>query len=153
MHSKRGDFSLNTIIGKGSMVKGNVTSAGFTRVDGGLEGRVRAAGRVIIGQSGRLNSMSNNREQDYAPEGLVQEEQSLHSIALYGTTVTVGGVVAGNVLASERVVILADAIVLGDVITRRIQADEGCIIHGRVKVCRSSEAWEDEARNYEINAE
>jgi hypothetical protein len=27
-------------------------------------------------------------------------------------------------------------------VTRRIQADEGCLIHGRVTVCQSEEAWD-----------
>jgi cytoskeletal protein CcmA (bactofilin family) len=59
-----------------------------------------------------------------------------------GTTVTVGGVVYGNILASERISILDTGLVLGDIITRRIQADEGCLIHGKVTVCQSDEAWD-----------
>jgi cytoskeletal protein CcmA (bactofilin family) len=59
-----------------------------------------------------------------------------------GTTVTVGGVVYGNILASERISILDTALVLGDIITRRIQADEGCLVHGRVTVCENDEAWD-----------
>jgi cytoskeletal protein CcmA (bactofilin family) len=58
-----------------------------------------------------------------------------------GTAITIGGVVNGNVLASERVTILSTALVLGDIITRRIQADEGCLIHGRVTVCSDDEQW------------
>jgi cytoskeletal protein CcmA (bactofilin family) len=134
---KRGDFSLNTIIGKGSVLNGNVSSGGFTRLDGALQGSIQAAGRVIVSQTGRLNSHSSA-----GFEGLTM------GIALSGTTVTIGGVVAGNVLASERAVILANAVILGDVITRRIQADEGCIIHGMIKVCTSQEAWEAEAQKY-----
>jgi cytoskeletal protein CcmA (bactofilin family) len=65
-----------------------------------------------------------------------------------GTSVTLGGVVFGNVLASERLVILTTGLVMGDIITRRIQADEGCLIHGRVKVCQTDEGWNKALAEY-----
>jgi len=114
---KNEDFSINTIIGPGTSIAGNVESAGFTRVDGNVQGDVKARGRVVIGERARMKSNVS------------------------GTSVTVGGVVFGNVLASERLIILATGLVIGDIITRRIQADEGCLIHGRVRVCKTEEAW------------
>jgi cytoskeletal protein CcmA (bactofilin family) len=114
---KREDFSINTIIGPGTGVVGNIESGGFTRVDGSIRGDLIARGRVVIGEKARMQSNVS------------------------GTFVTVGGVICGNVLASERIIILATGLVMGDIITRRIQADEGCLIHGRVKVCRTEEAW------------
>jgi cytoskeletal protein CcmA (bactofilin family) len=114
---KREDFSINTIIGPGTGVAGNIESGGFTRVDGSVRGDLIARGRVVIGEKARMRSNVS------------------------GTFVTVGGVICGNVTASERIIILATGLVMGDIITRRIQADEGCLIHGRVKVCQSEEAW------------
>jgi cytoskeletal protein CcmA (bactofilin family) len=124
MASKREEFSVNTIIGSRSHVEGRVDSAGFTRVDGSLQGDLRAKGRVIIGDKARLKS------------------------GVSGTFVTISGVVAGNVIASERVIILSNAIVIGDVITRRIRADAGCIIHGKVQVCKSDQAWDEAMSRY-----
>ena len=121
---KQEDFSVNTIIGPGTNVAGDVESAGFTRIDGNVLGDVKAKGRVVIGERARLKSNIN------------------------GTSVTVGGVVFGNVLASERITILATGLVMGDIITRRIQADEGCLIHGRVRVCRTEEAWNKAVSEY-----
>ncbi|MDR0561839.1 MAG: polymer-forming cytoskeletal protein [Spirochaetaceae bacterium] len=114
---KREDFLVNTIIGPGTKVNGVIESSGFTRIDGNVQGDVQAAGRIVIGERARLKSNVS------------------------GTAITVGGVVYGNILASERVIILASALILGDVITRRIQADEGCLIHGKVFVCQSDEQW------------
>ena len=111
------DFSINTIIGPGTGVFGSIDSGGFTRVDGNVQGDVKARGRVVIGERARMKSNVS------------------------GTSVTVGGVIFGNVLASERLIILATGLVMGDIITRRIQADEGCLIHGKVRVCRTEEAW------------
>jgi cytoskeletal protein CcmA (bactofilin family) len=118
------DFSLNTIIGSNSSVVGDIDSAGFTRVDGSLLGNLKAKGRVIIGEKARMKS------------------------DVVGTFVTIGGVVYGNVIASERLVILGSGLVLGDIITRRIQADAGCLIHGRVSVCTSNEQWEKTLSEY-----
>jgi cytoskeletal protein CcmA (bactofilin family) len=115
--AKNEDFSINTIIGPGTNVSGNIESGGFTRVDGNVQGDVKAKGRLIIGERARMKSN------------------------ISATTVTVGGVVFGNVLASERLVVLATGLIMGDIITRRIQADEGCLIHGRVRVCQTEEIW------------
>jgi cytoskeletal protein CcmA (bactofilin family) len=114
---KREDFSVNTIIGPGTSVFGNVESGGFTRVDGNVQGDIKAKGRVVIGERARMKSN------------------------ISGTSVTIGGVVFGNVLASERLIVLATGLIMGDVITRRIQADGGCLIHGRIRVCQTEEGW------------
>ncbi|MDR3114912.1 MAG: polymer-forming cytoskeletal protein [Treponema sp.] len=115
---KRKDFLLNTIVGPGTTVKGAIEAAGFTRIDGSVQGDVHVKGRVAIGEKARLKSN------------------------ISGTSITVGGVIYGNVIASERLVILATGLVLGDIITRRIQADEGCLIHGKVRVCHDDEQWD-----------
>ena len=115
----RGDYSINTIIGPNSSIVGDIDSGGFTRVDGAVRGDLNAAGRIIIGERARMKSNVS------------------------GTAVTVGGVVYGNVLASERIIILSTGLVMGDIITMRIQADEGCLVHGRVILCDSPERWKE----------
>ena len=124
MPSGRTDFSINTIIGPNTSLKGDIETAGFTRIDGSVMGNVNARGRVIIGERTRM-------------KGNVS-----------GTAITIGGVVYGNVIASESLVILSTALVLGDIITRRIQADEGCLIHGKVLVCPDEENWSNAVSEY-----
>jgi len=114
---KNEDFSINTIIGPGTSVFGNIESGGFTRVDGNILGDVKAKGRVVIGERARMKSN------------------------VYGTLITVGGVVFGNVIASERLIVLSTGLIMGDIITRRIQADEGCLVHGQVRVCQTEDTW------------
>ncbi|MDR2477838.1 MAG: polymer-forming cytoskeletal protein [Treponema sp.] len=111
------DFSINTIVGPNTSLAGNIEADGFTRIDGSIRGDVNARGRVVIGERARMKSNVS------------------------GTAVTIGGVVWGNVIASESLTVLSTALVLGDIITRRIQADEGCLIHGRVSVCPDEESW------------
>jgi cytoskeletal protein CcmA (bactofilin family) len=121
---KHEDFSINTIIGPNTRIGGDLETGGFTRVDGSIQGNLTARGRVVIGEKARL-------------KGNVS-----------GTAVTIGGVVYGSVLASERLVILSTALVLGDIVTMRIQADEGCLIHGRVSVCPTEEGWNKALSEY-----
>ena len=121
---KSDNFSINTIIGPNTSLKGDIESAGFTRIDGSIAGNVNALGRVIIGERARMKSNVS------------------------GTAITVGGVVYGNIIAKESLVILSTALVLGDIITRRIQADDGCFIHGKVKVCSSEENWANAVSEY-----
>jgi cytoskeletal protein CcmA (bactofilin family) len=121
---KRGDFSINTMIGPGTSVDGDVDSAGFTRVDGNLRGDLNVKGRIIVGEQARM-------------KGNVS-----------GSAITVGGVICGHVLASEQLVVLSTGIVLGDIITRRIQADDGCLIHGRITVCGTRDKWDSAVREH-----
>jgi len=121
---KHDDFSINTIIGPKTNLKGDIETGGFTRIDGSITGNVNASGRVVIGERARLKS------------------------DIYGTAITIGGVIFGNVIAGESLVILSTALVLGDIITRRIRADEGCLIHGKVLVCPDQNSWNDAVSQY-----
>jgi cytoskeletal protein CcmA (bactofilin family) len=118
------DFSINSILGPGSSINGDIESGGFIRIDGSIRGNLSARGRVVVGEKARMQGN------------------------ISGTTVTIGGVVYGNILASERISILDTALVLGDIITRRIQADEGCLVHGKVTVCQNDEAWDKAVAEY-----
>jgi len=122
--NKYDDFSINTIVGPNTVLKGDIETGGFTRIDGSITGNVTARGRVVIGERARM-------------KGNVS-----------GTAITIGGVVCGNVIAEESLVILSTALVLGDIITRRIQADDGCLIHGRVLVCPDVESWSHAVSEY-----
>ena len=123
-NGKLEDFSINTIVGPGASINGDIESGGFTRIDGSIRGNLSAKGRVVVGEKARMKSN------------------------ISGTTITIGGVVYGSILASERIIILNTGLVLGDIITRRIQADEGCLIHGKVTVCQSDEAWDKAVAEY-----
>jgi cytoskeletal protein CcmA (bactofilin family) len=122
--TNRDDLFSNTLISFGTTISGDVTAPGFVRVDGSIKGSLRTEGPVIVGARARMKS------------------------DITGTTITVGGVVKGNIIASERVTVLSTGLVLGDIITKRIQADSGCLIHGKVVVCKSDDQWEKTIRTY-----
>ncbi|MDR2510669.1 MAG: polymer-forming cytoskeletal protein [Spirochaetaceae bacterium] len=120
----RSSLSVNTIIGPNTEVTGDLFTGGFTRVDGNVHGDMDAKGRVVVGERARMKSN------------------------IVGTAITIGGIVQGNILASERLVVLSTGFVIGDVITRRIQADEGCVIHGKVTVCTDEAGWQRALAEY-----
>jgi cytoskeletal protein CcmA (bactofilin family) len=111
------DYSINTIIGPNTELVGDIETSGFTRIDGFIRGNVKAKGRVVIGERARMKGN------------------------VTGTNITIGGVVYGNVIADGHLIILSSAIIIGDIITRRIQADDGSFINGRVNVCQNDESW------------
>ena len=122
---RSGDFSINTIIGPGTSLAGDIEAGGFTRIDGSIRGDVRARGRIVIGERARMKGN------------------------ISGTNITVGGVLCGNIIANGRLVILSTALVIGDIITRRIQADDGCFINGKVAVCPNDESWTKTVSEYQ----
>ena len=124
MPHDKNDFSINTIIGPNANLTGDVEINGFTRVDGSIRGNVKAKGRIVIGERARI-------------KGNVS-----------GTNITVGGVVCGNVIADGHFILLSTGVVIGDIITRRIQADDGSFINGRVVVCTNDEGWAKTTSEY-----
>jgi cytoskeletal protein CcmA (bactofilin family) len=100
------DISINTIIGKGSAISGNLRVNGFIRIDGDIDGNIETDGNVIVGENARIRGN------------------------LTAKAVIIGGIIKGNVTADESIKVLADAVVIGDVISRKVQIDGSALIHG-----------------------
>ena len=100
------DISINTIIGKGSAISGNMKVNGFIRIDGDIDGSLETDGNVIVGENARIRG------------------------DLTAKSVIIGGIIKGNIKANESVKILAEAAVIGDVISRKVQVDGSALIHG-----------------------
>ncbi|MCL2244536.1 MAG: polymer-forming cytoskeletal protein [Treponema sp.] len=111
------DYSINSIIGPNTSLTGDIEVAGFARIDGSIRGNVSAKGRVVIGERARMKGN------------------------VTGTNMTIGGVVYGNIIADGHLIILSTALIIGDIITRRIQADDGCFVNGRITVCPDDDSW------------
>ncbi len=100
------DISINTIIGKGSAISGNMKVNGFIRIDGDIDGSLETDGNVIVGENARIRG------------------------DLTAKSAIIGGIIKGNIKANESIKILADAAVIGDVISRKVQVDGSAVIHG-----------------------
>lgn len=89
------DISINTIIGQGSFIKGSLSVPGFLRIDGDIDGNIDTPGRIIIAETARIRGN------------------------IHARSVTIGGMVQGDVVAPEGVVILSSGLVLGSILTKK----------------------------------
>ena len=96
---------LETIVGKDSEFRGEVSVTGTIRIDGTLEGDVRADW-VVVGETGRIRGNIRSRG-----------------------TVT-GGRIEGNVDASEIAELKPGSNVCGEIRTGRLVISEGAVFDG-----------------------
>lgn len=101
------DVSINTLVGSGSFIRGELKISGFIRIDGDIDGNIQASGRVIVGENARIRGDVNSR------------------------LITIGGVIQGDVIAPEGVTILATGMVLGAVLTKKLQIEDTVILNGK----------------------
>ncbi len=100
------DISINTIIGKGSAISGDLKVNGFIRIDGDIDGNLETDGNVIIGENARLRGN------------------------LTAKSVIIGGIIKGNIHAVESVKVLSDAAVIGDILSKKVQVEASAVFHG-----------------------
>ena len=106
--------SLEIIIGNESSVRGDITSKGAVRIDGGVEGKVEAD-CLIIGEKGVLTGDATVRQ------------------------MIVGGWIVGNIRASEGVDIQRTGDVCGDIFSARLSIADGGKFDGRSTMQRTKE--------------
>lgn len=101
-----GSAFINTLVGLGSSVKGDAVVHGFFRVDGDYQGAITTEGRILVSPSGRVKG------------------------TLMGRNIVVSGVVKGDLYATERITLLASALVVGNLYAPRIQMERGVLVEG-----------------------
>jgi cytoskeletal protein CcmA (bactofilin family) len=104
------DAFINSIIGEGTRFKGEFDLNGLLRIDGDFTGVIRTKGKVLIGKNGRAECTLN------------------------AGTVVIGGVMRGEIISTEKVVILSTGLVLGNITTPRLIIEEGVIFNGSCKI-------------------
>jgi cytoskeletal protein CcmA (bactofilin family) len=109
---------IETIVGEGTEFKGELSAGNAVRIDGCLEGDVRAD-CVIVGENGRISGNIRARE------------------------VIVGGKVEGNIEASVFAELKTKAVVRGEIRALRLVVSEGAVFDGRSYMAAGEEA-EDE---------
>jgi cytoskeletal protein CcmA (bactofilin family) len=104
----RGD-NVISIIGPGMRVIGDCETDGTLRIEGSVEGTVRAGKAVVIGKDGTV-------------KGDVVTQDAI-----------IGGRVTGAVIAESRLELQATCAVDGEIKARRIKLDEGGRVNGTVQ--------------------
>ena len=104
--------SIDSLIGAGTRVEGNVIFAGGLRVDGEVRGNISSEN----GQEGTL---------------VISEKASVEGTISVGHVV-INGAVIGSVFAGESLELLPGARVTGDVEYHQIEMQQGAVIQGRL---------------------
>lgn len=124
MASFTDDISFNTMVGPGAFITGDLKLEGFTRVDGDIYGNLETTGKLIIGENARVRG------------------------SLTAKSVIVIGIVEGDILAPEGVHLFSSAVVLGDVISRKIKAEEKVVIEGYCISIENPEEFEEAKKRW-----
>lgn len=118
------DISINTIIGNGSFLTGDIKINGFVRVDGDIKGNLETDGNVIIGDNARLYGN------------------------LKAKSAIISGIIIGNVTANESTRLLSNSVVIGDILTHKVQIDEKAVFHGHCISIKDNERFKTESEKY-----
>lgn len=119
------DISINTYLGPGSAIAGDVRIAGGTRVEGDIDGNLESSGNIQIGEHARIR-------------GNITAKSAL-----------VGGIVEGNIIAHDRVQLFSSAAVLGDIITHKLVLEDNVIFNGHCVALSDIDEYQQALRQWQ----
>jgi cytoskeletal protein CcmA (bactofilin family) len=105
-----------SVIGPGMEIVGDIKCDGTVRVEGKVEGSIKATKSVVVGKGGRI-------------AGDIETQD-----------VVIAGAVAGTVVGASRVELQETCKVEGDIKSRRIKLDEGGRVEGRLHMASEPKA-------------
>lgn len=99
-----------SIIATGVTLHGDLDSNGTVKVEGAVEGQLRAERQVLVAKGATVHG------------------------DVFAQEAVVGGTVQGAIRAAERVELQSGAVVQGDITTRRIAIAEGATVNGQIRM-------------------
>jgi len=102
--------SVISIVGPGMKVIGDCETDGTIRIEGAVEGSVKAGKAVVVGKDGTV-------------KGDISTQDAV-----------ISGSVVGTVTADSRLELQATARIEGEIRARRMQLEEGAILNGTVQM-------------------
>jgi len=108
--ARRSEGTGLTIIAQGTTIVGDVGSDAVVKVEGTIQGTVRAGTQLLVANGAVIRG------------------------DVFAAEIVVGGEIHGSVHAAERVEIQASALVNGDIRAQRIQVAEGGKVNGQISM-------------------
>lgn len=102
--------SSNNIIGKGTLIEGNITTNGNIRIEGRLIGNLISKAKVVLGQSAEI-------------EGNITAQNA-----------EIAGTVKGKTDIAELLTLKATSVVNGDINTAKLVVESGAVFNGLCKM-------------------
>jgi cytoskeletal protein CcmA (bactofilin family) len=99
-----------SIIAPGSRVTGELVTDGVVKIEGVIDGTVRAQREVLVAKGGRVQGDIHTRD------------------------IVVGGEVVGAIFADERIEVQQGATVQGDIATKKLVIQEGGEVNGQIRM-------------------
>jgi len=93
------------LIGVGTDIKGDIVSNGDLRIDGSLTGNLNTSGKLVIGETGKINGEITCKNSE------------------------VLGEIKGKIKVSELLSLKATAKIFGDIITKKLAIEPGKVVH------------------------
>ena len=106
--STTGTDTVISIIGPGMRLVGDIETEGTVRIEGAVEGNVRAGKAVVIGKDGCV-------------EGTIVTQDAV-----------ISGRLTGTLTAESRLELQSTSRIDGDVYARRMQLEEGAVLNGTI---------------------
>lgn len=113
------DIGMNTLLGPGSMIHGDIKINGFARIDGDLDGNLESPGKIIIGANARIRGNITAKSIDIN-----------------------GGIIQGNIIAPDSVYLGTSSVVIGNIQTHHFKAEENSIVSGHCISLSNQEDYE-----------
>ena len=104
-----------SIIGPGMRVVGDCDAEGAIRVEGTVQGNIRAGKAVVVGKDGVVDG------------------------DIYTQDAVIAGTVKGVLRAESRLEIQASSRIVGEIVAVRMQLEEGAILNGSVQMGNEAE--------------
>ncbi|MFW6022843.1 MAG: bactofilin family protein [Halanaerobiaceae bacterium] len=98
--------NIETIIGTGTVIDGDVKTSETLRVEGKVKGTIKAGGDLFIGESGQIHAEIEARN------------------------IIIAGNVIGNIKAEHKIEILPSGKLDGDIQTKSVKIEEGATFTG-----------------------
>ncbi len=105
-----GDSQVPNIIAQGTNIVGDILSEGDFRIEGSIVGKIKAKGRIVVGQSGSVDGEITCSNADIC--GTVKGKLEVINLTIFKTT----------------------SIFSGDVITKKISIESGAVFTGTCKM-------------------
>ena len=123
-----GQATLNSMLGQGCKIKGDIELQGTIRIDGQFEGSISCPDTLIIGKS-----------------GVVKAEVKVKNAVI-------GGKLIGNIAAANKIELQSGSHVEGDIQTARLVIDEGVFFEGNCKMGTSNSKGDHETTSSSAHA-
>lgn len=127
-----------SIISKGTVIDGNITSNGSLEIMGNVNGDIKCLGKLTV--TGKVAGNVTASEVDVNTERLEGSISSQNSVKIglgtvvigdvVGTSAIIAGAVKGEVNVNGPVVIDSTAIIMGNIKAKALQINNGAIVEG-----------------------